>query len=120
VTFKKAPLANAAITFFPTGNDAVRAAYGLTDESGKYSLMTPISGLSQDQCQGVVPGTYRVIVSKLIMADGTEIPKTLTTADALQQGAKESIPSKFSNEAGSVLKTEIQKETPRTDLNFAL
>lgn len=120
ITFQKKPLPGAAVTFFPTGNDAVRAAYGLTDESGKYELMTPISGVSTEKSMGAVPGTYQVIISQLVNADGSPVPKGVTTADAIEKGARESLPPKFSNDLQSVLKAEIQKGVPRTDLNFDL
>jgi len=120
ITFQKKPLIGAAVTFFPTGSNAVRAAYGLTDESGKYQVMTPISGIAAEKSMGVVPGTYSVIISCLEMPDGSAVPKEMTTAEAIEKGAREILPPKYSNEQRSVLKAEVQPKTPRTDMNFDL
>lgn len=120
ITYQEKPLAGAAVTFFPTGQNAVRAAYALTDDSGQYQLMTPISGISAKNSLGAIPGTYRVIVSHLIMPDGSPVPRELTTADAIEKGAAETLPSKYSDEQRSILKAEVLVNTPRSDLNFDL
>ncbi|WP_437193736.1 hypothetical protein [Planctomicrobium sp. SH527] len=120
ITFKKQPLAGATVTLVPFGTDAVRAAYGLTDAEGKFSVMTPINGISPAKTKGAVPGTYRVLISKIQMPDGTDIPAELTHADAMQQGAKEILPAKFWREENSVLTTSIQKGTAPLELKFDL
>jgi len=120
ITYQKKPLAGAAVTFFPTGQNAVRAAYALTDDSGQYQLMTPISGVSAKNSLGAVPGSYRVMISHLAMPDGSPVPTELTTADAIEKGATESLPARYSNEQQSILKAEVQANTPRSDLNFNL
>lgn len=120
ITFKKQPLAGATVTLVPYGTDAVRAAYGLTDAEGKFSVMTPINGISPDKTKGAVPGTYRVLISKIQMPDGTDIPTELTHADAMQQGAKEILPAKYWREENAILQTSIQKGTSPAELKFDL
>ena len=107
VTYQGAALVDAGVTFRPTGDNAVRAAYGRTDEEGNYSLMTPIRDLTPEQSQGAVPGTYRVIISKLSMPDGSAIPFGLTHAEVEQLGAVESIPAKYSSEENSTLTANV-------------
>ena len=57
VTMQGKPVAGAAITFVPTGNEG-EAASAITDSEGKYALTTWQAG------DGARPGEYRVKVSK--------------------------------------------------------
>ena len=57
VTMQGQPVAGAAITFVPTGNEG-EAASAITDSEGKYALTTWRAG------DGARPGEYRVKVSK--------------------------------------------------------
>lgn len=120
VLLKGKPLAGASLTFSPTGEQAVRAAYAMTDAEGKYHLMTPIHGVPPAKSQGAVPNHYRVIISKLLMPDGDSIPAGMTTADAMEKGAKESLPPQYSDEASTVLSADVVKGAPQTNLNFSL
>jgi len=115
------PLQGASITFSPIGDDAVRRAYGLTDESGRYELMTPVRGRSVDETKGAIPGRYAVFINKLQMPDGTELPPDLTHADAMEQGAQESLSARYSNPEKTQLTAEIPSvgEKP-VEFNFEL
>lgn len=101
------PLPAAAITFIPAGQQGVQPAYGLTDDAGKYELMTPVHGRSADENMGAVPGQYRVTINKLVMPNGSEIPKEQTHADAMQAGAQESLPAIYSNPERTTLTAEV-------------
>ena len=57
VTLQGKPVAGAAITFVPTGEEG-EAASAITDSEGKYALTTWEAG------DGARPGEYRVKVSK--------------------------------------------------------
>ncbi len=120
VTWNKTPLAGAVLTFFPTGDQAVRAAYAKTDEQGKYSAMTPIHGVPREKSQGIIPGSYRVVISKLKMPDGSGIPSDVTEADAMMNGAKESLPPKYSDDQRTVLTYEAVKTQEPQVRNFDL
>ena len=116
----KQPLAGAIVTFYPIGEQAERPAYGETDQDGKFRLMTPIRGLSPDRSQGAIPGTYRILVSKYLMPDGSPLTKEISHADAELQGAKESIPAKYNDQMNSTLSAEVQAEAAENHFEFAL
>ncbi len=61
VTQGDEPVAGATVTFVPTGSG--KAATGITDESGNYTLTTFKAG------DGAVPGTYGV---KIVKFEGSE------------------------------------------------
>lgn len=91
------PVANAQVFFVPTG-DKGRAAEGMTDEAGKYTLTTQNGG------PGAVPGDYNVSVSKFVTPDGSPVPEGTFPADV---GAVESIPSAYSAYGQSRLKATV-------------
>lgn len=62
------PLAGAMVEFHPTGSTKGNGAYGLTDESGKFTLTDFHSN------PGCPPGEYGVTFSKITQPDGSPIP----------------------------------------------
>jgi hypothetical protein len=67
VTYKSAPLADATVTFSPKNTQNGKAAYGKTDASGVVKLNT------FPEVEGVVPGEYNVLVSKMEVAASKEV-----------------------------------------------
>ncbi|MHB8897521.1 MAG: carboxypeptidase-like regulatory domain-containing protein [Thermoguttaceae bacterium] len=59
VTLDGSPVEGATVTFAPKAKEG-RAATGLTDASGKFSLTTVQAG------DGAMPGSYDVVVSKMV------------------------------------------------------
>lgn len=82
--------------------------------------MTPVHGVPAEKSQGAVPGKYKVIISKLVTSDGNPIPPEVSQADAMQQGAKESLSPKYSSEATTVLTATVEKGPPQESLDFLL
>jgi hypothetical protein len=77
------PLAGATVTFIPTGTTKGLGASGKSDGSGAYSLTTPMGH------EGVLPGEYKVIVSKLVDKSG----KDVDTSDIRQAAnAQQAVP----------------------------
>lgn len=107
VTLNGKPLQGAAITFIPVGHDAVRRAYGKTDATGRYELMTPVRGRSIDESQGAIPGKYQVMINKLRMPDGSDVAEEVTDADAMEKGAVEALPAIYSNPEKTRLTAEV-------------
>lgn len=62
------PLAGASLQFVPTGGTAGPGSYAVTDADGNFEVRT---GNNQ---VGAPPGTYKVVISKLVLADGSPIP----------------------------------------------
>lgn len=61
VTFRGQKVAEADIIFSPANGNA---AYGKTDESGKYQLST------FGENDGAIPGSYKVMISKKVITNG--------------------------------------------------
>jgi hypothetical protein len=64
VTYNSSPVADATVTFSPKDAKAGTAAYGKTNSSGTVKLN------AFPDAQGVVPGDYKVLVTKV------EVPKS--------------------------------------------
>ncbi len=103
------PMAGVQVTFVPyqgiRGNKAdqsVRLATAVTDEAGKYTLLTPPGGaIDQKELQkyiGILPGKYAATFSCWVLPDG----KPWAVADNPQQspvmmGAVEKLPPQLGN-----------------------
>ena len=83
ITLDGAPLAGATVAFIPEKSNQKQPSYGYTDEAGKYVLKTP------EGFEGVSPGEFRIVVSKIVMPDGTPVPPGSQTGGA---EGNESIP----------------------------
>lgn len=88
VTFKSEPLVGASVSFVPRDGTPGTGAYGVTDESGKYTLT------HRTDAAGIEPGIYTVAVSKMAMPDGRPIPEGQDAADV---GAVQIMPPKYSD-----------------------
>ncbi len=91
ITLNDQPLVNAAVTFIPKDGTPGFGGVGKTDASGKYT----IAG-SRTNEKGIPPGEYRVVISKRLMPDGTEIPADDKTPPMMSP-AKESLPDSTSS-----------------------
>ena len=113
VTFAGKPLKNATVVFLPD-QPGVRLASGITDDNGRFDLMTEVPG------DGVVPGKHRVTIT----ARAADQPLTAEQQLALQATgsslppAKALIPEKYFNFATSGLTAEVKPgaNTPNFDL----
>lgn len=104
VTLDGEPLADAVIHFDPQQGDG-ESAVGKTDANGKYELKTLLGG--QEPELGAVPGSYRVVISRIEMPDGSAIPPDMSDADAEAEGAKEVIPATYSDWGETTLRAEV-------------
>ena len=106
VTLDGEPVAGALVTYIPTGTktEGVFDAAGETDEQGKYKLMT-----SEGQAEGATPGEYRVVISKLVKADGSTAKPTKDKSpmQLMLEGAKEVVHPDYSDLAFSKLKATV-------------
>jgi hypothetical protein len=107
VTLDGKPVENASVAFFPV--DGGLPARGMTDASGKFTLMTFVAG------DGALPGNHRVSVTK---------SETVTTAPAVEVGGdqmetptdggaaenvKHLLPIEYSSPSSSQLSVEVKK-----------
>jgi len=119
VTLEGNPVPQAKVLFLPDiSQESGRMAEGYTDGQGRYQLNTPVPSLNRDRTAGVLPGEYRVVISKITMPDGSPIPQGTTEADAMAEGAQESIPARYSDPNNTELKVTIA--AAQQDLDFEL
>ena len=76
VTLDGDPLPEATVAFIPVKSNQQQPSYGYTDDDGKYVLKTP------EGYVGVSPGEYRIVVSRMVMEDGSPIPPGSQTGAA--------------------------------------
>jgi len=101
VTLNGEPLADAQVTFIPTGDTQGIGAGAWTGPDGRYQL------IDRRGQPGTQPGTYKVTISKRLMPDGSEIPAD-DKKPPIESPARESLPPNYSDSA----RTELQAVVP--------
>jgi len=102
VTVNERPLANATVTFIPKDGTPGFGGVGKTDAAGKYKLRG-----SRDDAAGILPGEYRVVISKRLMPDGSEVPANDNTPP-MNSPARESLPAGYSSMAATTLSATVR------------
>jgi hypothetical protein len=69
------PLAGANVVFLPINGTIGTGGFAVTDETGAYTLR------HRSGRDGIAPGQYRVVFSKLLCSDGSPIPEGKTAAE---------------------------------------
>jgi hypothetical protein len=115
VTLDREPLSGTMVTLVPTGNTRGRGATGYTDEQGRYELRAP------DGRAGVPVGEYRVMITKLVMPDGSDFPVNSEMAP-MDSPARQVLPARYSDDRQTVLRATIPDggdtiDFPLTSLN---
>ncbi len=95
VTIDGKPAIGATLQFLQDGTQTKgvgASSYGVADQAGKYTLKY------RGEKEGVPPGTYKVVISRMAMPDGSPVPSGMSPTDA---GAVESLAPEFSNPESS-------------------
>jgi hypothetical protein len=90
VTAKGVPVGNATVSFMPAEGTKGEGGIGSTDPSGTFKLIGSRRG-----DVGVVPGKYKVRISRYVDRDGTVLPSDAKQVD--YPHAVESIPAPYSS-----------------------
>jgi hypothetical protein len=90
VTAEGEAVGNATVSFIPADGTKGEGGIGTTDADGNFTLTGSRRG-----DQGIVPGTYRVRISRFVDRDGTLLPSDHKQADFPH--AVESVPAPFSS-----------------------
>ncbi|MEX2176600.1 MAG: hypothetical protein WD872_19700 [Pirellulaceae bacterium] len=104
------PLEGANVTFVPLSTAEGQGGTGGTDAAGKYEVMHFRAG------KGVEPGQYKVVISKLVMQDGSPIPPG--TESAAELSTKDAVPPQYSDYNQSKLQATV--EAGGKPIDFAL
>lgn len=110
VTFKNAPVAGAKVVF-SNGKDTgalIDGPNAITDEAGEYAVV------------GVPPGTYKVIVYKLVPVKGAVLPPDMDLVQIEASGmGSHALPKKYASNASTTLTAEVGSGS-NNDVNFDL
>jgi len=109
VTLDGQPLVGANVTFMPVETTPGQGGTGTTDTAGKYEVTHFRAG------KGAEPGAYRVVISKLVMQDGSPIPAGQSAAELL---TKDAVPREYSDYNATTLKATV--EAGGKPIDFAL
>jgi hypothetical protein len=111
VTLKGKPFAGANVRFIPQGDTLGHGGAGKTDAAGRYEI---IANRSENR-KGLLPGEYKVVVSRLLMPDGTPLPPNVPPIDS---GARESVPTAYAKPHLTPLTVTIGTETKTYDVSL--
>ena len=103
ITLDGKPVEGAMVSFIPQKvADVMVNPAGVTDAQGKYELMA-------DDVPGALPGEYKVVISRLAMADGkaVQISKDKPPLTLFAAGAKETLPKTYSEAMTTTLKATV-------------
>jgi hypothetical protein len=98
ITAKGKPVDNATIQFLTTGATKGEGGIGRSDSEGNFTL----TGSRQGH-QGVVPGEYKVRISRRIGLDGSVLPPD---AKEVENPSKETVPALYAS-ADSPLRVTV-------------
>ena len=119
VTLEGEPLSGVMINYIPAeGQPGGEIAFGLTDETGTYTLQTQLTGQAPEDSQGALPGNYRIYIHKLVLPDGSAVPETLSDAEAEEKGAKQLLPAQYSSPTASKLTAVVGSEPTTNDFTL--
>jgi hypothetical protein len=107
VTLDGKPLSGAVVSFIPTGDTPGGGGDGRTGPDGKYTLRSRHGG-------GVAAGEYRVVVSKRVMPNGSDVPPDDPTPPS-ESPAREILPY-YSDRSSPVLTATVPTAGATVDL----
>jgi hypothetical protein len=97
------PLNKAIIQFVPLESTKGEGGIGVSDSEGNFTLTGSRGG-----AQGVVPGEYKVRVSRTIARDGTVLPPEAKQAE--NPGSKETLPGVYASVEATPLRATVPPE----------
>lgn len=118
VTYQGTPVEEAIIVFRPVGSEG-QTANGRTDATGAFKMGT------YEGTDGVVPGEYTVMISKLEATDsGKALPEDDPNYDpnpkVVEAPPENLLPEKYANAETSGLTVSVPEGEEVTDLKFEL
>lgn len=100
------PVEMAVLRFIPDADTVGPGGTGMTDSLGAYSLT--FRDADRKVVSGVIPGKYRVAVSRMVKPDGSVwTPSPDNDQGPMTTGAREQIPMKWSNPSQTTQKVDI-------------
>jgi hypothetical protein len=101
VTLDGAALPGAVVTFYPEGETRGLGGSGTTGPDGTYTLTSARGG------KAVLPGAYRVVVSRFLNPDGSAPDPKVPQAEG---NARETLPRRYSDRDATALRATVSKD----------
>ena len=111
VTLDGKVISGVMLSFVPTGSTHGTGANGRTDKAGKYELTTVRGG------KGSPVGEYKVIAVKMVMPDGSDLPRNSEVPPILS-AAKQVLPPIYSDSAKTVLRATVGEGDNTVDFSL--
>lgn len=97
------PLSDASVFYVPSGTGMGSGATGVTDANGNYEMALDTGA------KGVVPGNYKVWISRLVDPNNKPVVATAGQPPA-DLAARESLPPKYSDITNTMLKISVSPQ----------
>jgi hypothetical protein len=110
VTLNGEPLPGAAVTFIPAGETLGTGGSAVTAADGSYTL-------TSREGRGLVPGEYRVTISRWLRPDGSPPPAEVAPIDS---DARETLPERFSDRDQTILTATVSEGGAAIDFPLRL
>jgi len=108
------PLGEAMVIFIPDGGTVGQGGNGTTEGNGKYVLSSRND--KGETVPGVIPGKYRVAVSRMVKPDGTVwTPDATNSSGPATVGAREELALEYSDPRSSLWLIDIISGGPPQD-----
>lgn len=101
VTVDEKTLPSVTVAFVPKSGTSGLGGFGVTDASGNFTLKY------RDDRDGVPPGDYTVLFTRMVQPDGSPIPPDKTAADV---EAINSIPDRYNNPNNSPFTATVREK----------
>jgi len=111
VTLDGKAISGVMLSFVPTGSTRGTGANGCTDRAGKYELTTVRGG------KGMPVGEYKVIAVKMVMPNGSDLPRNSEVPPILS-AAKQILPPVYSDSAKTVLRATVGEGDNTVDFSL--
>ena len=109
VTLNNQPIAGAQVRFLPQADTPGHGGVGITEADGSYAVIAHRSS----NRKGLPPGDYKVVVSRLLMPDGTPPPPGTAT---INSPVKESVPDPYCKQNDTPLTVTIGEDAVTFDI----
>jgi hypothetical protein len=111
VRWQAKAVAGAELNFIPIGDTLGVGGTGRTDEKGGYELKYGRGG------KGVLPGTYKVVISYRVLPDGSPVPENYQVGTH-DSNARETLPVHYSDQEQTKLQATVPAGGGPVDFNL--
>ena len=114
VTMDGEPLGEAIVIYIPDGGTVGQGGTGMTEANGKYLLSSQND--KGETVSGVIPGKYRVAISRMVKPDGSVwTPDATNSTGPATVGAREELAMEYSDPRSSIWLIDIISGGPPQD-----